>query len=115
MFEDAVCLAFQTSMLQGRSILRVARAQPSVCSLRRRVRLDAKNWAPNPTLQAQKVLLVKWGLTNSSLLVDTTTEQKLQSIFAEPLSDSKHEAFKVLFPNGAFLDDFVSEVDGLLP
>ena len=26
-----------------------------------------------------------------------------------------NEAFKVLFPDDTFLDDFVSEVDGLLP
>jgi hypothetical protein len=47
MFEEAVCLAFQTPVLQGRSILRVARAQPSVCLLRRRVRLDAMKVHPS--------------------------------------------------------------------
>ena len=36
-----------------------------------------------------------------------------ESILAEPLSESKHEAFKV--QDNAFLDDFVPEVDGLLP
>jgi hypothetical protein len=29
--------------------------------------------------------------------------------------ESKHEAFKVLFPGNAFLDDFTPEVDMLLP
>jgi hypothetical protein len=39
----------------------------------------------------------------------------LESIFVEPLSESKHEAFKIFFPDDVFLDDFVPEVDGLLP
>ena len=40
--------------------------------------------------------------------------QKFESIFAEPLSESKHEAFKVLFLDNVFFDDFVTEVDILL-
>ena len=40
--------------------------------------------------------------------------QKFESIFAEPLSESKYEAFKVLFQDHAFLDDFAPEVDTLL-
>jgi hypothetical protein len=39
---------------------------------------------------------------------------KYESIFTGPLSESKHEAFKVLFPDNAFLDDFAPEVDMLL-
>jgi hypothetical protein len=54
--------------------------------------------------------MAKWGLVTPSKPVDTVDTQKFQSIFAEPLSESKHEAFKVLFQ-----DDFVWEVDGLLP
>jgi hypothetical protein len=69
----------------------------------------------NPTLQVQKVLMVKLGLVNASEPIDTADTQKLESIFAEPLSESKHEAFKVLFPDDTFLNDFVLEVDGLLP
>jgi hypothetical protein len=40
--------------------------------------------------------------------------QKYESIFAGPLSESKHEAFKILFPDNTFLDDFAPEVDMLL-
>jgi hypothetical protein len=116
MLEDRVYSAFKTPVLLGRPILRVAQAQPSVGSPRRSVRLAAKPRVPNPTLPAQKVLLVKLGLVNASEPIDTAETQKLESIFVEPLSESKHETFnRVLFPNNTFLDDFVSEMDGLLP
>ena len=59
--------------------------------------------------------MVKSGLVNASEPIDTAETQKLESVFAEPLSESKHEAFKVIFPDDALLDDFVPEVDGLLP
>ena len=59
--------------------------------------------------------MVKLGLANASEPVDTAETQKLESIFVEPLSESKHEAFKVLFHDDAFLDDLVPELDGLLP
>ena len=111
MIQDRVCLPLETPALQGRPILRVARAQPSVGSPRR----AAKPRVPNPTLQAQKVLMVKLGLLNASEPVDAAESQKLESIFVEPLSESKHEAFKVLFRDDAFLDDLAPELDGLLP
>jgi hypothetical protein len=41
--------------------------------------------------------------------------QEYESIFAEQLSETKHEAFKVLFLDNVFLDGFASEVDTLLP
>ena len=69
--EDQLCLALHTPVLQGRPILRVARAQPNVGSLRRSVRLAARPRVPNPTLQAQKVLMVKLGLANASEPIDT--------------------------------------------
>ena len=59
--------------------------------------------------------MVKLGLANASKPIDTVEAQKLESIFAELLSESKHEAFKVLFPDDTFLDDIILEVDGLLP
>jgi hypothetical protein len=58
--------------------------------------------------------MVKLGLANASESVNTAETQKLESIFAEPLSESKHEAFEVFFPDDTFLDDFVQEIDGLL-
>jgi hypothetical protein len=39
---------------------------------------------------------------------------KYESIFAEPLLKSKHEAFKVLFQDNSFLDDFALEVNMIL-
>ena len=115
MIQDRVYLAPQTPMLQGRPTLMVARAQPSVGTPRRSTRLAAKPRALNPTLQAQQVLMVKLGLVNASEPIDVAETQKLESIFVEQLSESKHEAFKVLFWDDTFLDDFVPEVDGLLP
>ena len=76
--------------------------------------LAAKPRLANLTLQTQKVLVVKWGLANSTQPIDTAPIQKYESIFAEPLLESKHKAFKVLFQYDVFLDDFVSEVNGLL-
>ena len=59
--------------------------------------------------------MVKLGLANASEPVDTAETQKLESIFVEQLSESKHEAFKVLFWDDTFLDDFVPKVEWLLP
>ena len=77
--------------------------------------MAAKSTAANPTLQDQNVLMAKLGLANTAQDVDTTAFQKYESMFADPLSESKHEAFKVLFQDDAFLDDFAQEVDELLP
>jgi hypothetical protein len=111
--EDRVCLPLQAPVLQGRPTLRVPGAKPSVDSPRRSVRLAAKPRAPNPTLHAQVVLMTKWGVLTPSKPVGSAKTHKLDSIFAKPLSESKHEAFKVLFQDDAFLDD--SELDRLLP
>ena len=113
--KDRVCLPLQTPLIRARSTLRVPRAMPSAGSPRRSRRLAAKSKAANPTLQAQNVLMAKLGLANTAQDVDTTAFQKYESMFADPLSESKHEAFKVLFQDDAFLDDFAREVDELLP
>ena len=57
----------------------------------------AKPRAANPTIQAQQVLMVKLGLTDSAQPVGSADLHKYESLFADPLSESKHEAFKVLF------------------
>lgn len=41
--------------------------------------------------------MVKLGLADSAKPVDSAAIQKYESILAEPLSESKHDAFKVLF------------------
>ena len=58
--------------------------------------------------------MIKLGLVDPAKTVDSAAAQKYESIFAGPLSESKHEAFKVLFLDNAFLDDFAPEVDMLL-
>jgi hypothetical protein len=57
--------------------------------------------------------MTKWGVLTPSKPVGSAKTHKLDSIFAKLLSESKHEAFKVLFQDDAFLDD--SELDRLLP
>jgi hypothetical protein len=54
--------------------------------------------------------MVKLGLADPAHTVDSAAAQKYESIFAGPLSESKHEAFKVLFPNNAFLDNFAPDI-----
>jgi hypothetical protein len=116
MLERRVCCALQTPVLRGRPTLRVARHQESAGVQRRSGRLAAKVKAENPTLQAQKVLMLKWGMMDTTeQSVHTEANNKYDSVFTAPLSDSKHEAFKELFPEDSYLDDFVPEVDGLLP
>jgi hypothetical protein len=39
---------------------------------------------------------------------------KYESIFVESLSESKHEAFEVLFQDNSFLDGFAPEVNMIL-
>jgi hypothetical protein len=48
--------------------------------------------------------MVKLGLPSATRSVDLVAFKKFESIFAEPLSASKHEAFKVLFQEDDFLD-----------
>jgi hypothetical protein len=79
-------------------------------SPRRSRRLAAKPKVANPALQAQKVLMVKLGLAQQEETVETELLEKYESTFAGPLSESKHEAFRVLFQEDAFLDDFTEGV-----
>ena len=58
--------------------------------------------------------MIKLGLVDPAKTVDSAAAQKYESIFAGPLSESKHEAFLVLFPDNTFLDDFAPEGDMLL-
>ena len=64
-------------------------------SLRRNRHLAIKLRAVNPTVQAQNVLMVKLGLASATRSMDSTAFEKFDSIFADPLSASKYEAFKV--------------------
>jgi hypothetical protein len=91
-------LPIESLVLIGRPALRVAKVRSVVESPRRSRRLAAKPKVANPALQAQKVLMVKLDLA------------QYESTFAGPLSESKHEAFRVLFQEDAFLDDFTEGV-----
>lgn len=84
-------------------------------SPRRSRRLAAKCKAADPALQARNVLLVKLILTQQAQATSMELLDKYESTFAAPLSPSKHEAFKVLFQEDSFLDDFAPEVEALLP
>lgn len=78
-------------------------------------RLATKPKEADPSKQARKVLLVKLGMAQQVQAVNTELLEKYEPTFAAPLSASKQEAFKVLFHEDSFLDDFAPEVDELLP
>jgi hypothetical protein len=103
-------LPIESLVLIGRLALRVAKVRSVVELSRRSRRLAAKPKVANPTLQAQKVLMVKLGLAQQEETVDTKLLEKYESTFADPLSKSKHEAFRVLFQEDAFLDNFAEGV-----
>jgi hypothetical protein len=58
--------------------------------------------------------MVKLGLADSAQPVGSADLHKYESLFAYPLLESKHEAFKDLFQDDSFPDDFAPEVDTLL-
>lgn len=105
-----LCVPLQMPLIKSRPRLRKFTFQSGSVSLRRSRRLAAKPKAANPTVQAQKVLMVKLGLASATPSVDSASFEKFDSIFAEPLSATKHEAFKVLFQDNDFLNSFVLEV-----
>jgi hypothetical protein len=61
-----------------------------------------------------QVLTVKLRLGDRAQPVDSADMHKYESIFVESLSESKHEAFEVLFQDNSFLDDFAPEVNMIL-
>ena len=75
---------------------------------RRSGRLAAKSKcrAPNPTVQAQNVLMAKWGvrpLQPAQTGVDDAFDDYL-ALFGEPLSNSKREAIRMLFLTGCAIN-----------
>jgi hypothetical protein len=58
--------------------------------------------------------MVKFRLTQLAQPINSAAMQKYETIFAKPLSEFKHEAFKVLFHDKTLLDDFTTKVDMLL-
>ena len=89
--------------------LRVPRRRRAVeCTFsppRRSGRLAAKSRcrASNPTVQAQNVLMAKWGLCQQDQAPQADAEgdfDDYMALFGEPLSESKREAIRRLFPAG---------------
>lgn len=75
----------------------------------------SKRRASNPTVQAQNVMMMKWGKQQQHSLqspAGTNVFDEYQAVFGAPLSESKCEAIRTLFPAGAQLEDIVL-VDGL--
>ena len=62
--------------------------------------------APNPTVQAQNVLMAKWGvrpLQQALSGADGAFDEYL-AMFGEPLSESRREAIDMLFPAGCAIN-----------
>ena len=78
-----------------------------------RLAAKSKCRAPNPTVQAQNVLMAKWGVRPrqpAKTGVDDDFDEYL-ALFGGPLSESKREAIRMLFPAGCAIDD-VQLVEG---
>ena len=75
---------------------------------RRSGRLAAKSKcrATNPTVQAQNVLMAKWGMQTlqKSLSGEDGAFDEYLAMFGEPLSESKREAINMLFPAGCAIN-----------
>lgn len=75
---------------------------------RRSGRLAAKSRrrAPNPTVQAQNVMMLKWGCSHSSQMIgdnDATAFNEYEALYGAPLSESKREAVRALFAADAMV------------
>ena len=58
-------------------------------------------------MQAQNVLMAKWGLCQQDQAPQADAEgdfDKYMAVFDEPLSESKREAIRMLFPAGCAID-----------
>ena len=63
--------------------------------------------APNPTVQAQNVLMAKWGERPQQPAAQTGADGEFDeylALFGGPLSESKQEATRMLFPAGCEID-----------
>ena len=58
-------------------------------------------------MQAQNVLMAKWGLCQQDQAPQADAEgdfDKYVALFGEPLSESKREAIRMLFPAGCAIE-----------
>lgn len=84
---------------------------------RRSGRLAAKSrhQASNPVVQAQKVIMTKWGIREQlqqHLSDDNAEFDEYMAFFGGPLSTSKREAIRTLFPAGSAINN-VQWVEGV--
>ena len=58
-------------------------------------------------MQAQNVIMAKWGLRQQDQVPQADAEgdfDKYMALFGEPLSESKREAIRMLFPAGCTIE-----------
>ena len=80
-------------------------------------RLTAKSRcrAPNPMVQAQNVLMAKWGVRPQQPSTQSGADgdfDEYLALFGGPLSESKREAIRMLFPAGCAIDS-IQLVEGV--
>jgi hypothetical protein len=73
----------------------------------RRLPAKRKRRTSNPMVQAQNVMILKWGLNQqpNQDAMDDDAFKEYQTFFGRPLSASKREAIRTLLPIGAGLDN----------
>jgi hypothetical protein len=102
-FIDSMRLPLQEPLIKTPPRARTARAIDDDWIPRRSDRLAAKSAFrdPQPEKQARRVMLNKWAgrpdhvVTNTP---DATISAKFHEIFADPISSSKREALRAIFP-----------------
>jgi hypothetical protein len=77
--------------------------------------LSYEIWGGQPNSSGTAGSYGQVGLVDSAQPVDSAAIQKYESIFIEPHSESKHEAFMVLFQDDAFLADFAQRLTRFWP
>lgn len=103
-FVERMSVAIPAPLIETPRLRAPRRRRHQVVKLRRSSRLAVKTCSrlPKPELQAQSVLLKKWGLQEQAADLDHDSIVHYKAIFNEPLSPSKREALDVLFSNDAF-------------
>lgn len=110
--EEQLCTAITVPILAEQPHLRAPRrrrtADVALSPPRRSGRLAAKSRrrAANPTVQAQNVLMAKWGAQprQARAQMESDDYDDYLALFDAPLSESKLEAIRTLFPAGCAID-----------
>lgn len=110
--EEQLCTTIAEPILAEPPRLRVPRrrraADAALSTPRRCPRLAVKSQrrAANPTVQAQNVMMAKWGMRpqQPGAQTETSDYDDYLALFDAPLSGSKLEAIRTLFPAGSAID-----------